>query len=108
MIKHLIPNSSWITVTPQNTGAWVYNNGALSGQLRVNQSQELQVYDGGTWHNYSHSVNIGMHPDAESAIYWAINKMKEEQELKTKMEKYPMLKEAYEKFKTVEVLVSEA
>ncbi len=106
MIKHLIPNSSWLTVTPQTHGAWIYNNGAMSGQLRVNQSQELQVYDGSTWHNYSHTVNIGMHPDADAAIYWALNKMKEEKELKTKMEEYSMLKDAYEKYKMVEVLVS--
>lgn len=107
MIKHISSNSSFLKVETHNSGAWIHNNGPLSGQLRLNQAQELEVYDGNTWHRFVQSVSIGMHQDADAAIFWAISKMKEEKDREAQMAKYPMLKEAYEKYKTIEVLVSE-
>lgn len=106
MIKNLNSNSPFLMVSP-NTVPWIYNNGALSGQLRVNQSQDLEIYDGNQWHRYSQTIDIGLNQAAERAIQWAIDKMEKEKDREAKMEKYPALKAAYEHYKTVECLVSE-
>jgi hypothetical protein len=108
MIKNIASNSAHITVTgnyPPN----IYNNGMLNvGQLRYNPSnQYMEVYDGNMWQVLSQGVSVGLSYSAEEAIHWAQRKMREEEELKAKMEKYPALKSAYDQFKMLEILVHE-
>lgn len=60
------------------------SHGALNvGDVRYNTARQwLEVYDGNTWVQLSEShASIGLTPDAESALDWAINKRREETEL---------------------------
>ena len=54
----------------------------MQGMVRVNNS-EMQVFDGSSWITmHMSNADIGLHSDANSAINWAIKKMKEEEEWK--------------------------
>lgn len=87
---------------------WINNNGAMAGQLRMNTvGQNVEVYDGTTWHVMSHPASVSLSPESENIMNWARQKMAEENQLKAKMEKYPTLKSAYEQYKMVEALVYE-
>lgn len=96
----------------------IYNNShsaqsagsqAFTGQVRYNTSNQcLEVFDGNMWHQWSSSMaNIGLTPDAERILDWAQKKMFEEAELKTRMERHPGLKDAFEKFKIMDALTLE-
>jgi myo-inositol catabolism protein IolC len=67
----------------------------------------MEVFDGISWISINQNITVGMTVTAEEAIRWASKMMKEESELKAKMEKYPALKHAYEQYKMVEALVYE-
>jgi hypothetical protein len=67
----------------------------------------MEVFDGITWISINQNVTIGMSYEADEVLRWAGFKMREEDELKAKMEKYPTLKSAYEQFKMIEILVHE-
>jgi hypothetical protein len=67
----------------------------------------MEVFDGITWISINQNVTIGMSYEADEVLRWAGFKMREEDELKKRMEKYPTLKHAYEQFKMVEILVHE-
>jgi hypothetical protein len=67
----------------------------------------MEVFDGITWISINQNVTIGMSYEADEVLRWAGLKMREEDELKKRMEKYPTLKHAYEQFKMVEILVHE-
>ena len=95
--KHLI-------VAPSPT--YVPNSGQSAGIVRYNTVlQVMEVYDGISWRPIANHISIGMTYEAEQALVWATEKMKEEKELKEKLEKFPTLKEAYEQFKIIEALV---
>ena len=77
----------------------------MSGNLRYNTTtQAYEVYDGNNWIMVSQGATVGLSGDADSAIRWAIEKQREEADLKAKMERYPALKDAYDKFKMMEAL----
>ncbi len=62
--------------------------------LRINGS-EMQVFDGSSWINmYMGNADIGLNGDANSAINWAIKKMKEEEEWKKLAESNQAVKNA--------------
>ena len=104
MIKNLTSSSAHITLSsysPPN----IYGNGNMSGNLRYNTTtQAYEVYDGNNWIMVSQGATVGLSGDADSAIRWAIEKQREEADLKSKMERYPALKDAYDKFKMMEAL----
>lgn len=104
MIKNLTSSSAHITLSsysPPN----IYGNGNMSGNLRYNTTtQAYEVYDGNNWIMVSQGATVGLSYEADDAIRWAQKKMKEEEELKIKMERYPALKDAYDKFKMMEAL----
>ena len=82
---------------------------AFTGQVRYNTSNQcLEVFDGNMWQQWSSGMaNIGLTADAERILYWAQKKMSEELELKTRMEKHPGLKDAWERFKVMDALTLE-
>lgn len=85
-----------------------YNPGGQGvGNIRYNtSSNQLEIWDGSIWVKFPDTyASVGLTPDAEDAIRWSKQKMAEERVLKEKLEKYPALKDAYEKFKTIEALV---
>ena len=104
MIKNLTSSSAYVTLSsysPPN----IYGNGNMSGNLRYNTTtQAYEVYDGNNWIMVSQGATVGLSGDADSAIRWAIEKQREEADLKAKMERYPALKDAYDKFKMMEAL----
>lgn len=107
MIKNISQSGAFTQVSsyypPQ-----IYGTGQSAGQVRYNTStQQMEVYDGSVWLSISQTATVGLTMPAEEAIRWAQTKMAEEAELKTKMEKYPTLKSAYEQFKMIEALVYE-
>ena len=79
-----------------------------TGQVRYNpNNQQMEVFDGNIWQAISQGATVGLSSDADDAIRWAREKMQEERDLKTKLEKHPALKDAYDKFKMMEALVYE-
>jgi len=107
MINNLTVTSPFLTASSYNT-PWIPNNGQSAGEVRFNTSnQQMEVYDGSSWYVVSQNVSVGMSYEADEVLRWAGLKMREEDELKAKMEKYPTLKSAYEQFKMIEALVYE-
>ena len=105
MIKNLDITSPFLT-SSSYSAPYVGNNGQSAGNVRYNtMTQQMEVFDGGSWINISQNVSVGMSYEADEVLRWAGYKMREEAELKAKMEKYPTLKSAYEQFKMLEILV---
>lgn len=107
MITHITSISSHLVVNSY-APPWINNNGAMAGQMRMNTNgQNVEVYDGTTWHVISQTASVSLSPESEHILNWARQKMTEEKALRANMEKYPTLKSAYEQYKMVEALVSE-
>jgi hypothetical protein len=105
MINSIISSSSHVTVVNPPLPA-VYNTGLLNvGQVRYNPiTCTMEVYDGTVWQMLSNNATVGLTLDANLAIQWAIEKQKEEESLKKRMEQHPGLKDAYEKFQMLDIL----
>lgn len=108
MIKNIYSGSPSVYVgTIQNPPVYS-NNGSMVGQLRYNPStSNYEVYDGNTWQTIYNSVPVGLNQEAEDAIRWALDRMREEQDLKQRMEQHPGLKDAYEKFQLMDIMTRE-
>lgn len=105
MSPHLIVQS---TVQPyiNNTNSMNQYSGVVAGQMRFNMAmQQVEVFDGTMWQNITTTATVGLNMAADEAIAWAIKKMGEERELSARLERYPALKEAHDKFKVIEALV---
>jgi hypothetical protein len=86
------------------------------GDVRFNTNmQKLEVYDGQMWveMNTSHA-SVGLTPDAESALDWALKKMREDLELEHLAKTNPTIgdlvnqkKELDDKIKMVQILMKE-
>jgi hypothetical protein len=79
-----------------------------AGAVRFDSSdQTLKVYNGGMWVEVpDQEFGISLDVEVINAIEWAKDKQKEEGDLKAKIERFPTLKDAYEKYKIIEALVS--
>lgn len=110
MGRHMMVNGGMPSTTYMNTSA-----GYMSvGDVRYNSSmQRLEVYDGQMWIelNTSHA-SVGLTPDAERAIDWAIRKQREDADLeslaksnKTLADLVNQKKEIEDKIKMVQTLV---
>ena len=78
------------------------------GQLRYNpNNNSMEVYDGTMWQTTGSGATVGLSWEADNAIRWAIEKQKEEADLKARMERHPGLKDAYEKFQLMDLLTRE-
>lgn len=107
MIKNLDITSPHLTGSVYSA-PYVGNNGQSAGTMRWNTAgQQMEVFDGSTWITINQNITLGMTWTAEEAIRWAGEKMKEEQDLKQRMEKNPGLKDAYEKFQIMDILTKE-
>ena len=108
MIKNIASSSAHITVSnPYSPN--IYNNGMMNvGQVRYNTvNQNMEVFDGNMWQGISMATTVGLSYEAEDAIRWAQEKMRDEAELKQRMEKNPGLKDAWEKFQIMDILTKE-
>jgi len=108
MIKNIYSGSPSVYVgTIQNPPIYGVN-GSMVGQLRYNPStSNYEVYDGNMWHTIQNSVPVGLSTEAEDAIRWARDRMREEQDLKKRMERHPGLKDAWEKFQVMDIMTRE-
>lgn len=107
MIKNLSSSSPSLTVLPLSP-VYVYGNGLSAGEMRWNpNTQNIEVYDGNSWVMVSQTATVSLTWEAEEAIRWARDKMTEEKILKERMAKHPGLKDAYEKFKIMDILTIE-
>jgi hypothetical protein len=79
-----------------SSNPYVNMNNPSAGMVRFDGTN-FQVYDGSGWMTISGSVaSVGMNPNAESAIDWAIRKMSEEAEVQKLAEDHPAVKIALE------------
>jgi len=80
------------------------SSGMGAGNIRWNAStQAMEVYDGNTWMqiNASHA-SVGLTPDAESALSWAIKKQHEEAELERLAQFNPTIADLVEQKKNLD------
>jgi hypothetical protein len=74
------------------------------GDVRYNTSmQRLEVYDGNMWIELGTShASVGLTPDAESALDWAIRKRNEEMALEAKAKDNPAIADLLNQRKTID------
>lgn len=108
--RYMMVNGGFPATTYMNTSSGYMN----VGDVRFNTNmQRLEVYDGNMWIELSTShASIGLTPDAESAIDWAIKKRHEDMELERLAETNPTIadlinqkKELDDKIKMVQTLI---
>ena len=112
MGRHIMVNGGMPATTYMNTSSGYMN----VGDLRYNSSmQRLEVYDGNMWMelNTSHA-SVGLTPDAERALDWAIKRQREDADLESLAKSNPAIadllnqkKELEDKIKMVQTLIRE-
>lgn len=89
---------------PATTYVNAYSGSHGVGNVRFNTStQNLEVFDGNGWIqiNSSHA-SVGLTPDAEDAVTWAINKLHEERMLELKAKDNPAIADLLKQRKTID------
>jgi hypothetical protein len=96
-------------VTVSGPAGTYYNNTGrpMTGMLCYNSGGRIEVYDGNQWHQVNTQCSINLTSQAESAIWWAMEKQKEERQLSELCKKHPGLADAKEKFDVMLALVRE-
>lgn len=110
--RYMMVNGGFPATTYMNTSSGYMN----VGDVRYNTNmQRLEVYDGNAWLelNTSHA-SVGLTPDAENAIDWAIKKRQDDLALEELAKTNPTIadlisqkKELEDKIKMVQTLVKE-
>lgn len=110
--RYIMVNGGYPATTYINTSSGYMN----VGDVRYNTNmQRLEVYDGQMWLeiNTSHA-SVGLTPDAEMALDWAIKKKNEELILEQKAKDNPAIadlldqrKKIDEQIKVIEILTKE-
>jgi hypothetical protein len=110
--RYVMVQGGFPATTYINTGSGYMN----VGDVRFNTNmQRLEVYDGQMWieMNTSHA-SVGLTPDAEMALDWALRKMREDLELEYLAKSNPTIadlinqkKELDDKIKMVQILMKE-
>ncbi len=110
--RYIMVNGGFPATTYINTSSGYMN----VGDVRYNTNmQRLEVYDGNMWIELGTShASVGLTPDAESALDWAIKKRQEEAMLEAKAKDNPAIadllnkkKEIEDQIKMVEILTRE-
>jgi hypothetical protein len=115
-----INSSSRYTVVQGGMAAHTYinpNSGMMNvGDVRFNSMmQRFEAYDGNMWVEISTGyASVGLTPDAESALDWALRKMREDLELEILAKSNPTIadlvnqkKELDDKIKMIQILTKE-
>ena len=110
--RYVMVQGGFPATTYINTGSGYMN----VGDVRFNTNmQKLEVYDGQMWveMNTSHA-SVGLTPDAESALDWALKRMREDLELEYLAKSNPTIadllnqkKELDDKIKMIQILTKE-
>ena len=110
MIKSLVSQGPYLVINGGYHNFPFMSPGAVgSGQLRWNtNTNEMEVNDGVSWRSLgANDTNISLTNDAQDALTWAITKMKQERDLKERIQRHPGLRDTWEKFKIMEALCQE-
>lgn len=111
MIKDIMASGRYMHVSGGSTSTYVNGYGGAQGvgNMRYNTSnQNMEVFDGNNWITLNMGYSsVGLTPEAEALLDWARQKRDEEIMLKARMEKYPGLKEAYERLEIMKALTLE-
>jgi hypothetical protein len=110
--RYVMVQGGFPATTYINTGSGYMN----VGDVRFNtNAQTLEVYDGNRWVELqTNHASVGLTPDAESALDWALRKMREDLELEMLAKSNPTIadlinqkKEIDTKIKMVQTLIKE-
>ena len=106
MIKTLSSGSQHIAIVGGNPSVPPISPGAVgAGIVRYNTNmQQMEVYDGLSWHGINSHVTIDLGWDSKQTIEWAHKKMQEEKRLQELMKQHPGLKDLHDKFEMMKVL----
>lgn len=106
MIKFITGSGPHLQVQTYGSTPYINSGNASAGMMRYHNN-EVQVYDGSSWLTVSGHTEISLSSDANAAIEWCKRKIIEEERLKELMERHPGLRDAYEKFEIMRMLVTE-
>lgn len=86
-----------------------HNANPAVGQLWWSSSRNrVEVYDGSGWQEIGNGIAmVDLSLSAQEIMSWAQGKMREEQDLKARMQRHPGLRAAYEQFRIMDVLTLE-
>lgn len=107
MISKLINNSPAYLEVSNGSYPYILNgSNSFNGQLRL-KDNNLQVFSEGNWMDieYSCTSTIKMSSYAEELLAWCHQTRVDEMQEKELHEKYPALKNAYEKYDMIKALV---
>lgn len=98
--RYMMVNGGFPATTYMNTSSGYMN----VGDVRFNTNmQRLEVYDGNMWIELSTShASVGLTPEAEDAVTWAINKLHEERMLELKAKDNPAIADLLNQRKTID------
>jgi len=95
-----------VIVEGGTNGPYVDLNRPSAGMLRYN-GHNLEAYDGSSWLSVGQHASVQLDAEAQILLDWARKKMQQERELDDRMKNHPGLKDAYEKFKIMDILTLE-
>lgn len=100
MIKAVLGSKN-IIVNGYAPNPYISPGAQSAGMVRYNTNmQQMEVYDGMSWHVISGTAEVSLTPAADSAIAWAMKKMAEEAKIDELCKKYPGLGKARDNFET--------
>jgi hypothetical protein len=110
MIKTLTGSRGIVVTGDNGTGQpYINMNQPSAGLTRYNgNTNNLEIYDGSIWVTlYPKNVHVELDAEIQALVDWARKKREEDLELKSRMELHPGLRDAYEKFLTMDLLTKE-
>lgn len=103
MIRSVVSNSPYLTVSTYGGGPGYISPGSQAGQVRFNTStSEMEVFDGISWKNMSGHADISLSPEAIMILEWGRKKMARETELRELAEQHPTVASALEALRNAE------
>lgn len=95
MIKQLSSNSQHIFLSQSNSKAYFSPGASGSGMVRYNPNMSrMEVNDGAVWLGLGDDIHLSLSNDVIKVIDWAINKMREEEQLAQLAQSHPTLRAA--------------
>jgi hypothetical protein len=105
MISSLMGHAG-VMVTGGSSNPYINMSNPSAGMVRYNGSN-MEVYDGNSWLSIGSHQTVQLDARTQQILEWAEKRMMEETSLRLRMERHPGLKDAYEKFKIMDVLTQE-
>ena len=109
MIKSITSTGHVVVSGGYHNHPYVSPGSAGAGMLRWNfNTNEMEVNDGAVWLKLStNGTTVGLSPQAQQAIDWAIQRQQEEADLESRIQRHPGLRDTWERFKIMDALTRE-